>query len=422
MESYSYADAVRSALKQPYCLHDRSEKKPVFLNFSVSNIEKQINDKFPLPELKKIHDDSGSFWFSNEFPTPETLDFKNTINNLSKLSTNLRSRGVSIITGEGCLLSCLPELSQVCRMVFQVDHDPRLLHLSQQLIVSLPTVSIREETIWLDQAIKKIGHEVIEFYPARGEEIHTQYSDNRNGMGRYHCFSSEQRLKETQKACSLCKIIPVHADFFAKKDMLELAKIINKNNIEVVFINLSNVMEYFQAFYTENPFCGIVTGFDPSYHVRNLPLSKSTLCAFSSLRVTPLFTSVCCKKNYQKELYSLARKNSDAVIAQLAERFSSSSSTLLPADACLVLAKTAYPYSLTQASLRLTLSHLTYSEAVELQKQRSTIEAALKANRCIKGNVIIEFLTIIDTAITGQLTAEPNINRLSAPIPEINIR
>ena len=411
MESYSYADAVLSTHKQQHCLPVGSEKKPAFLNLSVSKIEKQINDKFPLPELKQVNDNSGSFWFSNEFPAPEELDFKKTIQELSKLSTGLRSRRVSIITGEGCLLSCLPELAKICSIVFQVDHDPKLLHLSQLLITNLATVDVEKEVFWLDHSIMKLKNEIIGFHPAREKEIYTQYNENKKRMRQFHCFSSEQRLIETKKACSLCKVIPVYADFFVQNDMSELAKIVKDNNVEVVFINLSNVMEYFQEFYTQNKFSGIVTGIDPSCHVRSIPLSESTLCAFSSLRIAPLFSRVCNKEKYRDELYLLAQKNSKDVIKQLATRSSSMISTTLPSEACLVLAKTAYPYSLSQASLRLLLSRLKYFEALELQKQRPSIEEALKHNQCIKEDDTVEFLAIIDTAITEQFAANKKFQR-----------
>ena len=406
MENYSYADAVRSKPKQGHCsLEDSPEKKPEFLDFSVSKVENQINDAFPLPGLKQISDAPGSYWFSNEIPYPEDLDFKKTIHEISILPTDLRSRGVSIITGEGCLFSCLPELAKICSIIFQVDHDSKLLHLSQLLIASLPTVDIDEESLWLDRSIKKLKDGIVDFHSTREQDIHTQYSDNKKGMERYHCFSSEHRLTETKKACSLCKVIPVYADFYVQNDMVKLAKIIKNNNLAVVFINLSNVMEYFQEFYAKNKFCGVVTDVDPSYHVRNIALSESALCAFSSLIIPPLFTRTCNKEIYYRELYSLAQKNSGDIINQLTERSESINSITSHSDACLVLAEVAYPYCLSQASLRLILSHLSYKEALELQKQRPNIEATLNNNKCIDRDEAREFLAIIDTAITEQIAA-----------------
>lgn len=338
MASCSFADSTRSAHRHQHCLLGDLGSKPEFSGLSVSKIEDQLNDKLPLPELKQIHDDPGSYWFSNEFPYSEDLDFKKTINKLSGLSTNLRTRSVSIITGEGCLFSCLPELAKVCSLVFQVDHDPKLLHLSQLLITGLADVEdVSEETHWLDQAIIKLGDRITGFHSARAEEIHSQYAANKKGMGEYHCFSSEQRLRETKNSCSSCKVIPVYADFYVQDDMAKLAGIIKGNNIRVVFINLSNVMEYFQEFYDKNKFSGIVAGVEPGCYVKNIPLSESALCAFSSLRAAPLFTKVCSKENYYNELYSLAQKNSADVVEQLAKRYLSIRLTKSLFKTCLVL-------------------------------------------------------------------------------------
>ena len=396
MESYSHASAVQSTHQQQHRLSDSAEK-PEFSSFSISMVEEQIADTFPLPELKQIQDDIGSYWFSNEYPDPEDLDFKKTIKAISRLPTDLRSRKISIITGEGCLFSCLPELASVCSMVFQVDHDPKLLHLSQMLVTGLATASIGEETRWLNQAITKLREGIVGF--DREGDIRTQYSDNKKGMEQYHCFSSEHRLSEVKESCSFCKVIPVYADFYNEDDMVRLACIIGNNNLEVVFINLSNVMEYFQEFYSKNKFREVVTGIDPGYHVKKIPLSESALCAFSSLRVAPLFTRVCNRGKYYDELYSLAQKSSSNVIEQLSERLASKRSAESSTDVCFVLAEIAYPYSLSQASLRLALSHLKYKDALELREQRPNIEAKLKENLCIKGGCAAEFLAIIDTAI-----------------------
>ena len=425
MASCSYADGTRSAHRQQYGLFDGLKNKPELSGFSVSRIEEQLNDKFPLPELKKIHDDPGSYWFSNEFPYSDDFDFKKTINKLSRLPTDLRSRSVSIITGEGCLFSCLPELAKICSLVFQVDHDPKLLHLSQLLISSLADVEdVSEDFHWLDQAIIKLRDGITEFHSARVEEIHTQYAANKAGMGEYHCFSSEQRLRETKNACASCKVIPIYADFYLQDDMATLAGIIKSNNIQVVFINLSNILEYLQDFYAKNKFNGIVIGVEPTRHIRNIPLNEYTLCAFSSLITFPFFTRVCNKERYYEELYLLAKKNSDDIVEQLAtrylpissSRYLSTESTKSPLKTCLVLAKASYPYSFGQASLRLALSRLEYLEALELQKQRSSIESILKRNQCIEEDDAIEFLSIIDTAIAEQFAAK-KFQRILFDIP-----
>ena len=404
----SYADVVRSGpgKEQKQLGHD--SQQTLFSGFNVSKVQEDLDKRFPLLPLSKIKKVNEPFWFTNEFPDgyfSDNLDLKKTIKQMSTLQSRKCGRCIAIVTGEGGLFSSLPEFSKICDMVIQIDSNPAILHLSVLLLRTLrKTGSFKDEFSVLDSVLKTFEREVSWFDKKESEEVKKQYYQYRDGMKPLHCFSSEQRFQEFKKLSDF----PIHhlcGNYFSHNDMNDLAFILKNNNLPVIFLNLSNIAEYFPDFYKANPFAGKVSGVDISSYVRLLPVSEYALCAYSTVFGIEFWTSTCTRENFRKELYDISKRRCDRIMKSLAQKKGEP----------LYVEEMPYPFSsvcrfLTGSEqrdvdidslLRLNLARLDSKSVKELERKMDEIISELEMNLYYKDHKKKRehFITLLKTAL-----------------------
>lgn len=405
----SYADVVRAAPRQRKQQFDHASSNARFSGFDVSKAQGDLHKRFPLPPLSKIKKVEEPFWFTNEFPDDyfsERLDLKKTIKQMSTLQSKKRGRCVAIVTGEGGLFSSLPEFSKFCDMVIQVDSNPAVLHLSMLLLSALRKAnSLEDESVILHNVLKKFESEVPWFDKKESEEVKNQFYKYKCNMKPLHCYSSECRLQEFKKLLDFPTCF-LYGNYFSHSDMHDLAKLLQTNDLSIIFLNLSNVAEYFCDFYKLNPFAGKIAGFDVLSHVRLLPVLEDALCAYSSVFGVQFWTSTCTRENFSKELYDTSKRRCDQMMKSLAlneqDHLYNEEMPYSLSSVCLFLSSSKQRDLDIDSLLRLTFSRLDEKSVKELEKDFDEIISRLKTNPFYKNHTQDHehFIRLMTTALS----------------------
>ena len=376
-----------------------------FSGYNVCKVADKLASRFPVSNIAN-HSLQGHFWFTNEYPKAFGSDQVSLAGTIAKIGETclVNERRVSIITGESGLLSCIPELSRVSKLIIQVDCDPVLLIFIGELIKNLSnSASINTEKYY------EIIKTSLESLKERGcatdvnESIILKSAERyKEAMGELHCFSSQKRLEEFKAALSECHIQAIEANYFSKEDMDSLFEILVEEGLEVSYFNLSNVCERFSKFYLMNPFDGSVQGIETTAHIRAIPLAEDAVCAYSSLLSYHRHTDTCEKSILFDRLYQINKSRALSDIAINAGKCESDMNNLI--SACIELAKVKVidldDVESAIDHLRLILAHISKDEAITLSHRVNDIERSLAKNPVYDDQARKKFISIITVAVS----------------------
>ena len=380
----------------------KSELLGKFSGYYVYRATDRLSSCFPVSKITghSLKQQKQHFWFTNEYPEAfgEQVSLAKTITSIGKLPQS-SERKVSVVTGESGLLSCIPELSRISKLIIQIDRDPVLLIFIEELLKNLSgAISVNKdeyhELIKLSlEHLKKSGISTDE------SRILASAEKYKNAMGKLHFFSSQERLDEFKLALSQCPVQAVQADYFSKKDMDCLFKILEEEGLEVSFFNISNVCEYYHEFYKMNPFNGLIQGMESTAFIRAIPLARDALCAYSSLLSNSAHTGTCTKSVLFERLYQINKSAALYYIAIHASKSKSYTSDLIAA--CVELAKIDW-IEVDEAIvlLRLILAHITKDECVILSDRLKDMGCSLAENTNYDIESRRKFMEIIKTAVS----------------------
>ena len=265
---------------------------------NVITCAEEIEKAFPLPDCQSINSSTKteigqlrriSFWYSNEHAASSKASHTNYIHFLDALSQSTTEPGhrprIGILVGESSLLASAPELARHCDIILLIDCDPMLLH---SLLIRM--TSIQEcQNLSDEDEFNQTNHEFmysISNASVPKEQISWSIRNGsrraKEGLNKYHPFSSEERLIKVKNSLRQLIVIPVFCNLFYEKHMLSLSQIIRSNGADINVMNLSNAMEYDKDFYPVQEFT-FIDG-RPVTHkwIKALPLKENTLCRFSA--------------------------------------------------------------------------------------------------------------------------------------------
>ncbi|WP_281649097.1 hypothetical protein [Parendozoicomonas sp. Alg238-R29] len=392
------------SIVRKYCTFEA--KPELFSDFSghkVCKVADRLASRFPVSNIAN-HSLKSGFCFTNEYPRAFNSNQVSLAKTIAKISETclVNERKVSIITGESGLLSCIPELSLVSKLIIQVDCDPVLLTYIGELIKKISdtsSISTRKyhEIIKTSlESLKRRGCATDVDEPG----LLKSADEYKEAMGELHCFSSQRRLEEFQSALRECHIQAIEANYFSKEDMSSLFEILVEEGFEVSYFNISNVCEYFHRFYVMNPFNGLVQGMESTAYIRRIPLTIGAVCAYSSLLSGHDHTDTCTKNILFERLYQINKSKALSDVAMYAGKPKSVVNDLI--SACIELAKVDWIEVETCIdTLRLVLAHITKDEAKTLSHRVQDIEHSLAENTMYNDQDRSEFINITTAAVSA---------------------
>ncbi|WP_422138862.1 hypothetical protein [Endozoicomonas sp. ALC020] len=383
-----------------YNLEPETRPPCKFAGFNVSRVADRLANRFPISKLEN-HSLKSHFWFTNEISSVYACEHVSLASTIARIrnSPPVNERRVSIVTGESGLLSCIPELSRISKLIIQVDCDPVLLKFIEKILEKLTFLTLINPEIF-DELVQS-SLELLKKSGCIADEVESEILESaamyKEAMGELHCLSSQSRLEEFKSALSECRIQAIEANYFSKDDMDSLIKILVEENLEVSYFNISNVIEYFGNFYSMNPFNGLVQGVENTRYIRAIPLAEDAICAYSSLISSQDHTGTCTRNELFERLYQLNKSKTFRKIARYARQSRSDVKDTI--SACehltkvrLINAETAIDF------LRLILAHITKEESIILSSRSSDIDRSLSENTVYNDQDRIKFMQIIRAA------------------------
>ena len=332
-EDVFYADSYSPSATQ-------STRKHTPSSYEIEHAVALLKQTFPLtPLLETKRPEKPIEWFTKEYlgegklgDLHDKLDlngiifsrFPNLLKDVDKHSATIKpERCVAIITGEGGLFSCLPELANICPLIIQVNSNAATLHFTKNLLDNLDSINSEDENEGDIDGEKFISAGISKLRNAHWlkttdeEDILEQHRKYIQSMGPLHFLHSYERLKQF-KEVSNSQVVQVEANYFIEEDMVKLSTILKENNLSVVYINLTNISEKFQDFYELNPFENSLFSADPFCHVSNLPFASYALCAHSCMCAPMHYIQHHTTKDLRSQLYIRALYRRDRMIKSLA--------------------------------------------------------------------------------------------------------
>ncbi|MET4696245.1 hypothetical protein [Endozoicomonas lisbonensis] len=267
---------------------DKLKKVSHFAGFSVREVVDKLNDLPPSADFKSAAGFDNTFWFTNEYHggyiSESATSLKDTFKEIKEFSP-VSQRRISIVTGESGLLSCLPELARLSNLVILIDQNPILLFFLFSLFNKLSEIEDCRDEEYADLIksaflLTKDKVEGISFSEENALLLAMKYKE---AFNEWHCFSSRERLEETKKALEKMHIHPLCTNYYDEESMKRLAKIISDEELDIVFFNMSNVLEYYHRFFEWKRYPCPIKGVDNTLYLNELPFTEETLCAYSTL-------------------------------------------------------------------------------------------------------------------------------------------
>ena len=187
--------------------------------------------------LKVVRGTIGSFYFSNEW------NFSRTLRKLSehpKISTD--GIRVGVVTGEGFLLSILPELLDKIDVIVSNDIDARVRAHTRFLYNCLTHSNSIEEFKELYCDAKK--NPLVEFKSISNLWNHFTAHKSDEILGKYHLLSSQERFLQCKSAAENLSWAWSNVDLLNSKECAEFKKILDEEKAVITLMNVSNVHCY----------------------------------------------------------------------------------------------------------------------------------------------------------------------------------
>ena len=372
---------------------------------------------------------SGSYWLSNEFPEAsgeERVQLAKSFAQLPK-QKSLSEYRIAILTGEGGLLQAFSELANSCDMTVQIDCDFLTLQFQRFLLAECRKAEkYTDKHKVLDRTIEQLRAVHPDLSDGQIEDIREQFERYTTGMKR-NLFSSPERFAEF-KRCQDHPVRQICMNYFDKKDIELLSRILERNNAVIAFLNISNVCDYPALFYLANPFRDELAGVTPSRYLRQLPFSKDAICAYSQLFDANLFTATCPVDKMEEHLYATSINRRDRVLRRLSQDHSDPllqniyaakepGSNELQAPTKIFQFFAEHP-ELKESGwiLRLTAAHLSHEETQELRSYRDEIKALClyQISHQDDQSATPLLCRILDLAVANSSTTHSAASRLSA--------
>lgn len=167
---------------------------------------------------------------------------------------------IGIIIGNGNILSLLPDVP--ANDIILLDVEPVVHHFILYLKHLILNVNLETDfNLIKENLIKQINAYI--FYSNRdGKNDITSLQLEMKGLKHRHFLSSKDRFLQCQTALREKDLLPICVDIFDTKQMTELSIELQKKQLKVSFINLTNVADY---------------GSKSSllFNIRNLPLNNN---------------------------------------------------------------------------------------------------------------------------------------------------
>jgi hypothetical protein len=180
------------------------------------------------------------------------------------------AKKIGIVIGNSCIISLIPDIQ--ADDILLLDIQPIIQNFILYIKNLILNTSERNFEETKKNIIKNIENYEKRYHVSRDEGLQLEMAV----LGDKHFLSSETRFNLCKQALKEKDLLPVQINLFDEKAMQKFSQLLNKEKLQISFLNLTNVSEYINAARNFSPF---------SYfkNLKNLPLS--TNCSIISTKL-----------------------------------------------------------------------------------------------------------------------------------------
>lgn len=224
-------------------MHD--ERKINNSSTSLAPIIDTHREKFGSKFWRRNNSLANTFYQSNDFLTFWSISVEqrqNYLNIINAYFTHSKATPVNLLVANADFLSMLAMDDTLPGAIIIMDIDEILLEHIENKIAFLREIA--NKYLLENHDFNELKPLIESFYEQDSDIGLLALQDRQNQLGENHWLANEKNFHKTMEALQIREIFTLNIDLFSEKEQASFAMSLKENNIEVAYVNLTNLGDY----------------------------------------------------------------------------------------------------------------------------------------------------------------------------------